>query len=259
MDNFFEQKNNLDFENHSIYAVIFSSSNIIKNMKYKIFLFVAFLLVWLWAAWNPVYPHDWLLENYLVFIWVPIILLSGYYFRLSNLSYTLITIFMCLHVIGSHYTYAEVPFGETLKIWFNADRNMYDRMVHFSFGLLLYYPVREVFMRLAKAKGVWSYYFPWDVMAAMAGIYELIEWATALRVNPEAGLAFLGTQGDIWDAQKDMALAILGALITLLIVMAINASLDKKFWKEMKESLKIPKNDQPLGERKLLKLLKNRK
>lgn len=228
-------------------------------MRYKISLFFVFLIVWLWAAWNPVYPHDWLLENYLVFIWVPIVFLSGYYFRLSNLSYTFIAIFMCLHVIGSHYTYAEVPFGETLKHWFDADRNMYDRMVHFSFGLLLYYPVREVFMRLAKTKGFWSYYFPWDVIAAMVGIYELIEWVTAIRVNPEAGLAFLGTQGDVWDAQKDMALGILGAFIALLIVMAFNAFLNKKFWKEIKESFKIPKSDQPLGEKRILQMWKSRK
>lgn len=228
-------------------------------MKYKIFLLGIFLVFWSWAAWNPIYPHDWLLENYLVFLWVPIIIASGYYFRLSNISYTLITIFMCLHVVGSHYTYAEVPFGETLKVWFDADRNMYDRLVHFSFGLLLFYPIREIFMRLAKTKGFWSYYFPWDLLAAMAGIYELIEWQTAVRVNPEAGLAFLGTQGDVWDAQKDMGLAILGAFISLLLVAIINSYLNKNFWKEMKNSFSIPKGDRPLGEIQIEKYLRKRK
>jgi putative membrane protein len=228
-------------------------------MKYKIFLLGIFLVFWSWAAWNPVYPHDWLLENYLVFLWVPIIIASGYYFRLSNISYTLITIFMCLHVVGSHYTYAEVPFGETLKVWFDADRNMYDRLVHFSFGLLLFYPIREIFMRLAKTKGFWSYYFPWDLLAALAGIYEIIEWQTAVRVNPEAGLAFLGTQGDVWDAQKDMGLAILGAFISLLLVAIINSYLNKNFWKEMKASFSIPKGDRPLGEIKIEEYLKKRK
>lgn len=163
---------------------------------------------------------------------------------------------MCLHVVGSHYTYAEVPFGETLKDWFDADRNMYDRLVHFSFGLLIAYPFREVFARIAKIKGFWSYYFPWDLMIAMAGIYELIEWITAIKVNPEAGLAFLGTQGDVWDAQKDMALAILGGLIAMVVVAGINAYFDKNFWKEMKNSFKIPKNDKPLGEVKIREYLK---
>jgi putative membrane protein len=227
--------------------------------KYYGYLLIIFLAFWTWAAINPVYQHDWLLENYLVFIFVPIIMLAGRYFRLSNVSYTYITIFMCLHVIGSHYTYAEVPFGETLKQWFNADRNMYDRLVHFSFGLLIVYPVREVFMRLAKTKGFWSYFFPLSMITAMACIYELIEWGTAINVNPTAGLSFLGTQGDVWDSQKDMALGALGALIALVIVALINAYYNKNFWKEMKASFKIPKSDEPLGEIKLRKLIKNRK
>src|SRR5438105_14915164 len=99
--------------------------------KYKWFLFGVFVLVWLWAAWNPVFRHDWLLENYLVFIFVPITLIAGRWLKLSNVSYTLITIFMVLHVVGSHYTYERVPFGYTLQAWFHQNRNMYDRLVHF--------------------------------------------------------------------------------------------------------------------------------
>ena len=136
--------------------------------KYHWFLIVAFLAVWVWAAINPVYPHDWLLENYLVFIFVPIVLLLGYYFKLSKVSYTLITIFLILHVIGSHYTYAHVPFGFTLQDWLGESRNMYDRLVHFSSGFLIFYPVREVFMRLAKAKGFWSYLLPIDLWGSFS-------------------------------------------------------------------------------------------
>ena len=83
--------------------------------RYLKALLIVFAAVWIWAAINPSYRHDWLLENYLVFIFVPIIVLTGRYFRLSDASYTLITLFMILHVIGSHYTYAEVPFGDTLQ------------------------------------------------------------------------------------------------------------------------------------------------
>ena len=104
-----------------------------KMSRYKISLILVFVIVWVWAAINPKYPHDWLLENYLVFIFVPLILIVGRYFRLSNVSYTLITIFMVLHVIGSHYTYSEVPFGFKLQEWIGSERNMYDRLVHFSF------------------------------------------------------------------------------------------------------------------------------
>jgi putative membrane protein len=224
-------------------------------MKYKLFLFVVFLGFWIWAAINPLLPDGWLLENYLVFIFVPIILIAGRYFRLSNVSYTLITIFMILHVIGSHYTYAEVPFGDTLQEWLGAERNMYDRLVHFSYGFLLAYPVREVFMRLAHAKGIWSYFFPIDLTFAMSAIYEIIEWLAAIKVDPEAGMAFLGSQGDVWDAQKDMGLAGLGAVIAMVIVALINAKYKKDFWKDLKESFRISRNDHPLGEEELARMV----
>ena len=223
--------------------------------RYKISLILVFVIVWVWAAINPKYPHDWLLENYLVFIFVPLILIIGRYFRLSNVSYTLITIFMVLHVIGSHYTYSEVPFGFKLQEWIGSERNMYDRLVHFSFGLLVAYPVREVFMRLSKAKGFWSYYFPLDLVGASSAVYEIIEWLTARNVDAAAGLAFLGSQGDIWDAQKDMLLAIVGAAIAMLIIFIINWKLNKQHWKEFKDSFKIPKDDRPLGEEKLREYL----
>ncbi len=224
--------------------------------KYKAFLVLIFAAAWIWAAIDPVYPHDWLLENYLVFIFVPIILILGRYFKLSNVSYTLITIFMVLHVIGSHYTYAEVPFGYDLQEWFGESRNMYDRLVHFSFGFLLAYPAREVLMRLSKVKGIWSYYFPIDIVGAGSALYEIIEWFTARNVDPAAGLAFLGSQGDIWDAQKDMLLAICGAIIAMLIIFIINWMFNKNHWKEFIDSFKVPKGDKPLGEEKLKELLK---
>lgn len=225
--------------------------------RYQKILIGVFILVWLWAAWQPLYRHDWLLENYLVFIFVPLILLAGRYFRLSNVSYTLITLFMIFHVIGSHYTYAQVPFGYTLQQWFGADRNMYDRLVHFSFGFLLAYPIREVFMRRAGAKGFWSYYFPFDLTLAFSAAYEIIEWLTAANVDPQAGLAFLGAQGDVWDAQKDMLMAGIGALAAMLIIAIINWRLDRNFGKDMKASFHSGKYDKPLGEVKLKELLQD--
>jgi len=223
--------------------------------KYHWFLIVSFLVFWVWAAINPVFPRDWLLENYLVFIFVPIILLLGYYFKLSKVSYTLITIFLILHVIGSHYTYAHVPFGFTLQDWFGETRNMYDRLVHFSFGFLLFYPIREIFMRLAKVKGFWSYLLPIDLLGSFSSIYEIIEWQTARVVDPLAGLAFLGTQGDIWDAQKDMLLVLVGAFLAALIIALINMKYKKNFWLEMKESFKLSKDDHPLGEEELKRMI----
>ncbi len=223
--------------------------------RYKLFLCVVFALVWIWAAVAPLYRDGWLLENILVFIFVPLIFVAGRYFKLSNVSYTLITIFMVLHVIGSHYTYAEVPFGYMLQDWFDASRNMYDRLVHFGFGFLLAYPMRELLIRLSKVRGIWSYYFPIDLVAAGSALYEIIEWLTALKVDPVAGLAFLGVQGDIWDAQKDMLMAIVGAAIAMLVVFIINWILDKDHWKEICESFRISKGDAPLGEERLRELM----
>ncbi|MFA0811251.1 DUF2238 domain-containing protein [Microbulbifer epialgicus] len=214
-------------------------------------LLTIFALAWGWSAWHPLHPDDWLLENYLVFTALPVILISIRVFPLSSVSYTLITLFMCLHVIGSHYTYAEVPFGYTLQEWLGAERNMYDRLVHFGFGLLLAYPVREILIRLAGLRGFWAYFFPVDVTFALSSIYEIIEWLAARTVSPELGIAFLGSQGDIWDAQKDMLLAGLGSILAMLVVLALNLWLNSSTWQEIRNSLKVPENDRALGETKL--------
>ncbi len=221
--------------------------------RYHVALLAIFFAVWVWAAIDPVYRGDWWLENVLIFIAVPLVIGLGFYFRLSNLSYTLITTFLVLHVIGSHYTYAEVPFGDVLQRWFHSDRNLYDRLVHCSFGLLLAYPVREVFVRLTRARGVWSYYLPVELTLAFSAIYELIEWAAARGVAPEAGLAFLGAQGDVWDAQKDMALAGLGSIVAMLITFLIVLRIDPDARRELRDSLRIPADDEPIGEQQILR------
>jgi putative membrane protein len=227
--------------------------------RYRWGLLATFTLVWTWAAIDPLFRHDWLLENYLVFLFVPLIVVSGRYFRLSDLSYTLITVFMVLHVVGAHYTYAKVPVGFTLQEWFGADRNMYDRIVHFSFGLLLAYPMREVFVRITRVRGFWGYYLPLDVVLSFSGVYEIIEWLTAATVDPEAGLAFLGTQGDVWDAQKDMLAAGIGALAAMLAAAAVDLAVNPAFRAEMRASFRIPRDDAPLGERLLRERLARRR
>lgn len=227
--------------------------------RYRAALLTAFFVVWVWAAIQPHFPKDWLLENILVVIFVPLLLLAGRYFKLSDTSYTLITIFQILHVIGSHYTYSEVPFGYTLQEWFGASRNMYDRLVHFSFGLLLAYPVREIFLRLAHVRGFWALYLPLDLTFAFSAIYEIIEWIAAAYVDPAAGIAFLGTQGDIWDAQKDMLLAGLGAFIAMSITAAINLAFDPGFKQELRDSLRIEPGEAPPGERRLREMVRRRR
>jgi len=219
--------------------------------KLLLLLFTAF---WAWAAIAPRYRHDWLLENYLVFAFVPVILLTGRYFRLSNLSYSLITLFMCLHVYGAHYTYSEVPLGDVLQDWFGASRNMYDRLVHFAFGVMIAYPMRELLLRVARTRGVWGYLLPVALVVAFSGVYEIIEWLVAVNVDPSAGLAFLGAQGDVWDSQKDMLLAGVGALIAMTMVALIHLRYDSDFVEELRQSLRLDSGDGPLGEVELHRL-----
>ena len=180
-------------------------------------LAVLYGLLWVWMAIKPVYPHDWLLENILVVLFVAVGTFTYKRQPFSDLSYLLVFLFMCMHSVGAHYTYAEVPLGFWMQDWFGWERNNFDRVVHFSFGLLLTYPMREFVMRHTPLRGWWLFFFAFSVSVAASAIYELIEWGVVAVVNPEAGAAYLGTQGDEFDAQKDVALASLGAFITLLL------------------------------------------
>ncbi|CAA6817619.1 MAG: Unknown protein [uncultured Sulfurovum sp.] len=226
-----------------------------KKVVYFILLF-SFMVTWIWAAIEPLHYSDWVLENILVLLFIILIFLTAKLFEFSMFSYILMTIFMILHVIGSHYTYAEVPWGYTLGEWLGTERNMYDRLVHLLFGVLFIYPVREMSVRIAKTKGFWGYFVPFMIVSSFAGFYEIIEWIVATVVDPEAGIAFLGTQGDIWDAQKDMFLAIIGSLGTLLMVMLIHMIYNRDFYHEFKESFKLPKDDKPMGEVLLDEMMK---
>ena len=184
-------------------------------------LCLAYGAVWVITAIHPLYPKEWLLENLLVFLCLGGLAFSHRRFPLSDLSYLLIAGFLSLHAVGAHYTYSNVPLGFWMKAHWGLARNPFDRIVHFSFGLLLAYPIREVFMRVVNTKGFWTYYLPLDVVLACSAVYEIIESTTARLSAPELGDAFLGTQGDIWDAQKDMTAAGLGALLTMLIVIGV--------------------------------------
>ena len=180
------------------------------------------LVVWYAAVWvatsiAPLDRHDWFLENILVFAVMALLIGTYRVFPLSDLSYLLITAFLTVHAIGAHYTYSEVPFGFWIQRTFGFARNPFDRIVHFSFGLLMAYPIREVFLRVANARGFWAYYLPLDVTLAFSAVYEIMEMVIATMVAPGTGDAWLGTQGDVWDAQKDMGLAALGALLCMCL------------------------------------------
>ncbi|PCJ61642.1 MAG: hypothetical protein COA65_01450 [Rhodospirillaceae bacterium] len=176
-----------------------------------------FVIVWLVGAIAPVNRFDWFLENLLVFVAVGLL---GYFYRtrpLSDLSYTLVALFLMLHTVGSHYTYAMVPPGFWLQDALTLERNPFDRIIHFSFGVLSFYPVREVLFRYAGAGLYLSAFVAFTIIATSSVVYEIIEWIVAVLVSPEAAMVYLGTQGDAFDAQKDSALAIAGVFFALLL------------------------------------------
>jgi putative membrane protein len=238
----------------------------ISHQKYLLILGLLFLPIVVFLAIRPYDRNTWALENVLVFAFILLLIFSYKRFPLSRISYTLIFIFLVIHEIGAHYTYSEVPYeawfqcfvGTSLNDILGWERNNFDRIVHFSYGLLLAYPIREFYFRIADADGFWGYFLPLDFTMSTSMLYELIEWFAAELFGGELGAAYLGTQGDVWDAHKDMALASLGALVAMLITLCINVYLQKDFAKQWSESLKI-KHSKPLGEDEIARLWKKKK
>jgi len=225
------------------------------HRKYLLILSLVFAVWWALLAIRPSDRHVWMVENALALAAAAFLVGTHKKLLLSRVSYTLIFVFMCLHQVGAHYSYAEVPYDA----WFQSltgrsfdglvgwERNNFDRVVHFSYGLLLAYPIREVFLRIASVRGFWGYFLPLDLTLSTSALYELIEWGAALVVGGDLGQAYLGTQGDEWDAHKDMALAALGALISMCITAGINIYLQRDFAREWAESLRVH-GRKPLGE-----------
>jgi len=238
----------------------------ISHRRYLLILAAIFGVWWIVWAIDPPHRSTWLLENALTFATIG--LLAFLYDRLlfSRVSYTLIFLFLCVHTVGAHYTYAEVPYdawfqhlaGRTFNSLVGWQRNNFDRVVHFSYGLLIAYPVREIFLRVVEVRGFWGYFLPLDLTMSTSMLYELMEWATSAIFGGNLGQAYLGAQGDPWDAHKDMALASLGALVSMGLTAAINGRFQRDFAREWVESLRV-KHKAPLGEDALARMTSRRK
>ncbi len=189
-------------------------------------LVLVFALAWSYSVWETPDLANWVLENVLVFVFLGFLIVSYRKFQFSDLSYLLICAYLVLHVYGAKYTYAENPFGYWVQELLGSTRNNYDRLVHFSFGFLLAYPMREMFLKWLKFP-VWvAWLLPIEITLSVSGFYEIIEWSVADIFFSEQGDAYLGTQGDIWDAQKDIFLAFLGAILATTIVSVIKHGLN---------------------------------
>ncbi len=238
----------------------------IPHSRYVAILGTLFAVVFVLSGFHAHHPLDWALENALVVPAVAVVLALHRRLIFSRVSYTLIFVFLSLHELGAHYTYSEVPYDE----WFRAlsgytlsdlcgwQRNHFDRLVHFCYGLLLAYPVREIFMRVADVRGFWCYFLPLDLTMSTSMLYELIEWLAVGVFGGDLGVAYLGTQGDPFDAQKDMALAAVGALLTMLVTALVNVRSQRDFAREWNESLRV-KHPAPLEEDELDRMQRRRR
>jgi len=178
------------------------------------------VLFWIGMSFSPVDGQNWILSSILPFLLVAVLAATHRTLPLSHGAYALLSMFLTLHMVGAHYTYAQVPFGQWLESAFEMSRNPFDRIVHFCFGLLMTYPLLEVFVRLANVGGALASYLAFMTPLGLSGLWEVVESWVARIFSPQLGDAYLGSQGDIWDAQKDMAAAVTGSLLCLLLVAA---------------------------------------
>ncbi|MBC16305.1 MAG: hypothetical protein CL942_04545 [Desulfovibrio sp.] len=191
-------------------------------MTYRIFkqyyphiLAACFTVLWCVLAINPLMRDVWLAEN-LPIVGVFLLLVASFKkFRFSNTAYTLMSVWLILHTIGGHYTFAKVPF-DFFTDMFDLERNHFDRIAHFSIGFYAY-PIAELVTRKKQATPIVTYLFSLFGIMSLAAGYEIIEWWYAVLEGGDAGIEFLGSQGDIWDAQKDMLADTLGAVASLAL------------------------------------------
>lgn len=175
-------------------------------------------IVFVWSGWHPYDRFTWWLETTPGLAGLVILLATYRRFPLTTLCYTLIALHICVLCLGGHYTYARVPAFDWLRTVFGWQRNHYDRLGHFMQGFVPAIIAREVIIRLdVVTRKKWIPFLVVCVCLAISAFYELVEWWTAL-LSGSAANDFLGSQGDVWDTQSDMCLALIGAVCALLFV-----------------------------------------
>ena len=181
-------------------------------------LLLALLIIFVWSVIRPRDTFTWFLEVLPAIAGTAILAATFPRFRFTTLVYVLIAIHMIILMIGGHYTYAEVPFFNWLRDAYGLARNHYDRVGHFAQGFVPAMIARELLIRRVRiARPGWLFTLVTAVCLAISALYELFEWAVAAATGTAAD-AFLGTQGDAWDTQKDMALCLAGAIVAQLLL-----------------------------------------
>ncbi len=190
-------------------------------------LFFIYVVLFVVCAINPYDKTVWIAENLTVLIVVAVLAATFKKFRFSNTAYFLMSVWIYMHTIGGHFTFSKVPF-DFVNHFFGWERNNYDRIAHFTVGFYAY-AIAELLDRkkLVNSKII-LFLFPIFSIATVAAVYEIIEWIAAVTLDPKAGADYVGAQGDIWDAQKDMALDILGAVFATLFYFAKHSLFKKQ-------------------------------
>lgn len=191
-------------------------------MKYLQFLILVFVLFFVWSAINPKDYFTWFLEVFPAIIALVILITTYRKFKFTNLVYTLILIHCVILIIGSHYTYAEVPFFNWIKEVFNSSRNNYDKIGHLAQGFIPAIITREILIRNAVVNGkMWLNVVIVAICMAISVSYEFMEWLVA-ELTGDSAESFLGTQGYIWDTQSDMLYATIGAILAIITLQRLH-------------------------------------
>lgn len=187
----------------------------------KFSLLGLFVVLWVVSCLYPPYPNELVLQHIPTVIAVLLLVAVEFILPLSLGSYIAVLAFLCLHLLGARYLYSNVPYHEWFDVLRGRDarplgawhRNHYDRMVHFSYGLMLTGVACEFLRKATAMSGAWGWTMAISVILCTSALYEIIEWCIALLLAPDAAEAYNGQQGDMWDAQKDMTLALVGSVI----------------------------------------------
>ncbi len=192
-----------------------------ENSKKVIELFILLSITLLSLIFSAIDPYEigiWFLEVVPVLIAIPILFFTFKRFPLTSLTYRLLFIHALILILGGHYTYARVPLGYWVQDLFDLSRNHYDRLGHLAQGFVPAILIREILLRTSPLRsGKWLFFLVFSTALAFSAFYEMIEWWAAIS-GGEAAESFLGTQGDIWDTQWDMFLALIGAISAQLML-----------------------------------------
>tara|TARA_R110000744_G_scaffold79260_7_gene155763 strand:+ start:2868 stop:3491 length:624 start_codon:yes stop_codon:yes gene_type:complete len=188
------------------------------NKMLKAFWLTLFFVVLIWSGIGPKDQFTWFLEVLPAIIGLVLMAISLKSFPLTRLLYNFILLHCIVLMVGGHYTYAEVPLFDTIANWMGSERNNYDKVGHFFQGFVPALLAREILIRKCVVNGkAWLNVIIVSICLAFSAFYELIEWWVAVASGENAE-AFLGTQGYIWDTQSDMALALLGAIVSIIVL-----------------------------------------